>query len=292
MRFLKYCFAPSFNKCTSNVRIMIYSLNPSIQEITNLKMPENFEDHEILFIGSHRDVSHKYKSNMYLVTELVIREMYQSDNLDFPLNSEHRQCVSTCLSNFHIVCDGFTEYEYNGVTKQINLFGGTIQYKVNSETNLVISQTSLAKSVFDARSNKIPVVSHSWLSETIQNYKAANVSNHILPIFANCLFSSTDLLPDLHSTIRRVVIENGGEWSDNFNAIKTTFLIAEHFATSQKITFVINNSTPIVKPIWLLHHIESSPYNFTLNWWCLNNHFNFNQNKDYNQNKCNESEVN
>ena len=239
--------------------------------IKNIKVFDCFESPEpgesIIEIGSIDEVIKAFGSKKYIISDVCLKEMVTLHVPEFPLKDENRQRISICFGPLWVSSVGFHNVnDVVEINKKVLLLGGIFSRGFDENVSILISKTNLSYKTIQARKHKVPVVTIDWLEFCFKNLQRAPLNNYLLKPFFGLTFTSSDLSPNEHHDLKRLVISNGGKWSDVCND-NVTYLISSGLTNTKKIEICLSLGIPIVKPDYI-----RDPSKFeVLNWWSISN---------------------
>lgn len=257
MRFSKYRLSDSLEFKRADICHMMKMINP--------RMTETLDDVEnAIHIMVVPEVLANVGSTKFIISDTVLKEMIDMEVREIPVTSERRQVISMCFAPLWVSSVGFNQSYIVDCAKKVSLLGGIFTRGFSENVTIVIAATNASPKVFDARKNRVPVVTEEWLTKCFETMTRVPLEPYYLPPFEGLVITSSDLPSSEHKRLRKLVRSGGGTWSDVFDS-EVTLILANHLSTTKKIELALDFSVPIVKPSFI-----TSPDKFeALNWWSL-----------------------
>jgi hypothetical protein len=221
-------------------------------------------------VSDSTDVIRSFGTRTLCLTEQCLQDLTQS-GIPFEDAFRHsHQLLSICLAGLRIGCSGFDAAQKREIGKQVFLLGGNFMATVDESTTLLIAARMMSTKVYRAIGLGKPIVSSEWIQLCFRDLTNAETEPFILPKFAGCIITSSDLTPKQRTELSKYIRREGGVWSDVFDA-SVHCLVAHALTPSKKILCALTGNVPIVTPEWFRRQTSSviPPHPFILNGWCV-----------------------
>lgn len=173
---------------------------------------------------------------------------------------------TTAMENMVITVSGFTPEKKEKIQQMVEYMGGIYMKQLRScVTHLITDSVSSAK--YEKASEKgIEIFSESWIHavwEKNQNefIKASDplFNNHKSPVFMNLVVTSTGLSKRQKEEVKKLINENGGEFSGPLDGTRVKIVLAKEYSTiSEKIKYAMQNSIPCLKYEWVKKSLQAN----------------------------------
>ncbi|KAH0788039.1 DNA topoisomerase 2-binding protein 1-A isoform X1 [Histomonas meleagridis] len=265
MKFRSFFLMPSVSGRAQKIRDKLAKIDQNMTE-------DEKETPNSLIIGTtHDDVIYCQSKNFFFLSETVIKELSVSNLKKFPIDQEKRQLVSTCLSN-HTIVLALEKKIFDKTFNQLILLGATISSDISSSVSLLITDNPSKTKALEALKFGIPIVTTRWVNYIYEEQKLLPYSPFLLPPFTSCNVTSTDLPSKVRNELKKLVEDNGGDWSIGLTDGSTTYLISSSLASTSKIAIALRSNIPIVRPEWIYQiaaHKSGPIEPYLINWWAM-----------------------
>ncbi|KAF7995978.1 hypothetical protein HCN44_008733 [Aphidius gifuensis] len=173
---------------------------------------------------------------------------------------------TTAMENMVIAVSGFTPEKKEKIQQKVEYMGGIYMKQLRScVTHLITDSVSSAK--YEKASEKgIEIFSESWINavwEKNQNefIKASDpiFNNHKSPVFMNLVVTSTGLSKRQKEEVKKLINENGGEFSGPLDGTRVKIVLAKEYSTiSEKIKYAMHNSIPCLRYEWVKKSLQAN----------------------------------
>jgi hypothetical protein len=219
-----------------------------------------------LTISHREDVIHDYGTAKLSLTKQCFQEIIQEGMRFGDAFCHSHQLIGICLWGVEVACTGFEANEIREIGKKVFLLGGKFTSVVTATTTVLIARRMMSAKVYTALTFDTPIVSIEWIQTCFENLSRIPFESFVMPKFAGCIITSSELTPKQRSGLSKFVKTNGGVWA---NAFDTTChcVISSTLSPSKKILLALEQNVPIISPEWFLKPF-AAPFPDILNFWC------------------------
>ena len=259
------CFwiSPSLSQKRDSIAPVLLSLQEHLQETKIQNSPNSIN------VGTIKEVRSAFGSKSTYVSDTFIAELKEKKINNIRFLRPGTQCISLCLGSFVVSSTGFDNKKNIKIACYVTRLGGTFQKNFSEDTTLVIANTPLSQTYYQAVRSALPVVNFEWISECYKRLERVVLEEkYKVKCFSNVVFTTTDLSHTAKKECRKLITRNGGELIDIIND-STTFLIADSLCMTKKIETALRAHICIVNTEWIKMCAAASCAvdDYVFNWW-------------------------
>ena len=224
-----------------------------------------------LHIGSYADVVSNRGSQVFFISDNVLKELAIGNFGHFQVSPQIPQCVSLCLNDLSFVASGFERKKFTEIVESIVLLGGEfLPLSSVEKADVYITNCPILPPPVALFSQDLTIVTENWANECFAKREKVPFDEFLIKPFQGIVLSSSDLEITQSKKIKQIVVNGGGIWKNTLDET-TSFLLSSKISSTPKIKLALDMSIPIVRLSW----VEAQASNLTsiepyvLNFWCL-----------------------
>lgn len=173
----------------------------------------------------------------------------ERDGLYYPI-------FGRALENFVIYCHGLDHIESDNIKTVVKLMNGTYQSSFTKDVTHIITENSIPSGEIDPYDlDKKFIISPTWIYDIWQKAEYIPEKEYTIKCFKGLKICASGMTKEMKSTLRDLVIENGGEFSLILDKSCTHLLIEEPYGRKYRYAKRWNIIT--LDPTWVYQSISS-----------------------------------
>lgn len=158
-----------------------------------------------------------------------------------------------------ISVSGFTPKIKENMQRKVEYMGGIYMKQLRSCVTHLITDSVMSAKYEKASEKKIQIFSGSWLDAVWEENQTGFIkasdpifNTHRCPVFMNLVVTSTGLSKRRKDEVKRLINENGGEFSGQLDGARVKIVLAKEYSTiSEKINYAMQTNIACLRCEWV-----------------------------------------